>query len=291
LHCALEFGFRNRRILRQDLLIGPVFDAVARQLLPIAGPITAKPAIAVIEELRPRAGGWRFDGLVSGWLLHDINDRWRSLTLSALCWRNCGRLYEGLRFGERFRRPVADAPRLKRALGGPSGRIFLNAAREIAGILEELVQRKAEREQPLDLGGRKRARQALAPQRRDFGVAALERGVEKLKRWRSAPAGEFIRASEQKLASLAAETRKRRRQTLSDGAGKRLGGRADEDHEIVPKSQERARERRRVYITGEGDHALAPRLGREVVERADRAAEIVLPAPDAVQIRALRTGA
>jgi hypothetical protein len=33
----------------------------------------------------------------------------------------------------------ADAPSLKRALGGPSGRIFLNAAREIAGILEELV--------------------------------------------------------------------------------------------------------------------------------------------------------
>jgi hypothetical protein len=42
----------------------------------------------------------------------------------------------------------ADAPSLKRALGGPSGRIFLNAAREIAGILEELVQREAEREQP-----------------------------------------------------------------------------------------------------------------------------------------------
>ena len=88
----LEFGFRNRRILRQDLLIGPVFDAVARQLLPIARPITAKPAIAIIEELRPPAGGGRFDGLVSGWLLHDLNDRWRSLTLSALCWRNCGQL-------------------------------------------------------------------------------------------------------------------------------------------------------------------------------------------------------
>ena len=40
----------------------------------------------------------------------------------------------------------ADAPSLKRALGGPSGRIFLNAAREIAGILEELVQREAERD-------------------------------------------------------------------------------------------------------------------------------------------------
>ena len=73
--------------------------------------------------------------------------------------------------------------------------------------------------------------------------------------------------------------------------GRRLGGRADEDHEIVPESQQRARERRRVYITGEEDHALAPRLGRELVERADRAAEIVLPAPDAVQIGALREGA
>ena len=69
LHRALKFRFRNRRILRQDLLIRPVFDAVARQLLPIARPIAAEPAVAVIDELRPRAGGWRFDGidgLISG---------------------------------------------------------------------------------------------------------------------------------------------------------------------------------------------------------------------------------
>src|SRR5271168_3994283 len=169
-----------------------------------------------------------------------------------------------------FGRPVAE---IERALGGPCSRIFLDAAREIAGVPEELVEREAEREQPLDLGGRKRARQAFASQRRDFGVAGLERSVERLERWRSVPVGEFIRAAEQELASLAAETRKRRGKTLSDGAGKRLGGRADEDHEIVPESQQRARERRRVYITGEEDHALAPRLGRELVERADRAAE------------------
>src|SRR6202041_935107 len=125
----------------------------------------------------------------------------------------------------------------------------------------------------------------------DFGVAGLERGVERLERWRSVPVGEFVRAAEQELASLAAETRKRGGNTLSDSAGKRLGGRANEDHEIVPESQQRARKRRRVYITGEEDHALAPRLGREFVERADCTAEIVLPAPDAVQIGALREGA
>src|SRR5262249_22276555 len=33
-HRALKFGFRDGRVLRQDLLIGPVLDAVARQLLP-----------------------------------------------------------------------------------------------------------------------------------------------------------------------------------------------------------------------------------------------------------------
>ena len=93
LHRALKFRFRNRRILRQDLLIRPVFDAVARQLLPIAGPIAAEPAVAVIEELRPRAGGWRFDridGVVCGWLLHNINDGWRPLTQSPISCRNCG---------------------------------------------------------------------------------------------------------------------------------------------------------------------------------------------------------
>ena len=62
LHRALELGFGDRRILRENLLIGPVFDALARQLLPIARPIGAEPAVAVIEELRPRAGGWLSTG-------------------------------------------------------------------------------------------------------------------------------------------------------------------------------------------------------------------------------------
>ena len=83
LHRPLEFGFRNRRILRQDLLVGSVVDAFAGQLLPIARPIAAEPAIAVIDELRPRMGDWRFDGIdgpISGYLLHDINEGWRPLT-------------------------------------------------------------------------------------------------------------------------------------------------------------------------------------------------------------------
>src|ERR1700690_1980024 len=67
LHGALEFCFRNCRVLRQDLLIRSVFDTVARQLLPIARPVAAEPAIAVIDELGPHAG-WPFsgvDGLIS----------------------------------------------------------------------------------------------------------------------------------------------------------------------------------------------------------------------------------
>ena len=83
LHRALELGFRNRRILRQDLLIGSVVDALARQLLPIARPIAAEPAIAVVDEQRPRAGGRpfnRFDGLISECLLHDINEGSRPYT-------------------------------------------------------------------------------------------------------------------------------------------------------------------------------------------------------------------
>ena len=63
LHRALEFGFRNCRVLRQDLLIRSVFDAVAGQLLPIARPIAAEPAIAVIDELGPHAGCGRFSGI------------------------------------------------------------------------------------------------------------------------------------------------------------------------------------------------------------------------------------
>jgi hypothetical protein len=60
--------------LRQDLLIGSIFNALARQFLPIARPIAAEPAIAVIDELGPHAR-WPFsgiDGLISEYLLHDI---------------------------------------------------------------------------------------------------------------------------------------------------------------------------------------------------------------------------
>ena len=73
LHRALELGFANLRILLEDLLIGPVFDTLARQLSPIARPVAAEPAIAVIEEPRPRAQGSRFEGirgLILGRLLH-----------------------------------------------------------------------------------------------------------------------------------------------------------------------------------------------------------------------------
>src|SRR5271154_7020181 len=55
LHRAPEFGFRDGRILRCDLLIGPVFDPVACQLLPMARPVAAEPAVAVIDELRARS--------------------------------------------------------------------------------------------------------------------------------------------------------------------------------------------------------------------------------------------
>jgi hypothetical protein len=78
LHRALEFCFRNCRVLRQDLLIRSVFDAVAGQLLPIARPIAAEPAIAVIDELGPRFDGWPFSGFDGGafpeYLLHDVNE-------------------------------------------------------------------------------------------------------------------------------------------------------------------------------------------------------------------------
>ena len=83
LHRALEFGFRNCRILGANLLIRPIVDAVAGQLFPIARPIGAEPAIAVIDEQWPSCGWGRFggiDGLGFGWLVHDINGGWRSLT-------------------------------------------------------------------------------------------------------------------------------------------------------------------------------------------------------------------
>ena len=73
LHRALKFGLRDVGILRRDLLVWPVFDAVAGELLPVARPIDAKPAIAVIDQQRPLTGGRLFSGgcwLISGCFLH-----------------------------------------------------------------------------------------------------------------------------------------------------------------------------------------------------------------------------
>ena len=60
LHRALKLGLRDLGILRRDLLVRPVFDAVAGELLPIARPINAEAAIAVIDQQRPRTGGRLF---------------------------------------------------------------------------------------------------------------------------------------------------------------------------------------------------------------------------------------
>src|SRR6476646_5344237 len=73
LHRALKFGLRDLGILRRDLLVWPVFDAVAGELLPIARPIDAEPTIAVIDQQRPPTGGRLFGGvcwLISGCFLH-----------------------------------------------------------------------------------------------------------------------------------------------------------------------------------------------------------------------------
>src|SRR5208283_710658 len=80
LHRPPELGFRYGGILRHDLLIGPVFDLIAGQLLPVAGPIGAEPTIPVIDEPRARAQGWRVSGVgrrIFGVLWHDIRDDWR----------------------------------------------------------------------------------------------------------------------------------------------------------------------------------------------------------------------
>src|ERR1700683_22139 len=56
LHRALEVGEWNLRMLRCYLLIRPVADAVARQRVPIARPVAAEGAIAVIDQQRPLTG-------------------------------------------------------------------------------------------------------------------------------------------------------------------------------------------------------------------------------------------
>ena len=107
----------------------------------------------------------------------------------------------------------ADAP-VSSARGGASGRIFLDAAREIAGILEELVQREAERDSRRPRRSKAGASGLRAATPR-FPTSQTLSAAERLKRRRSAPAGEFIRAPSE-LASLAAETRKPRGKTLSN---------------------------------------------------------------------------
>ena len=76
LHRALKIGERDRGILRRHFLIRPVIDAVARELLPVARPVAAEPAIAVIDQQWPGTDSWRFSsvgGRISGCLLHDFN--------------------------------------------------------------------------------------------------------------------------------------------------------------------------------------------------------------------------
>ena len=86
LHRALKFGLRDRRDIAPRLPDMVRSRRVARQFLPIVRPIAAEPTIAIVEELWTRV--WRLalnriGGLVSRWVLHDVNEGWRKLTLSA----------------------------------------------------------------------------------------------------------------------------------------------------------------------------------------------------------------
>jgi len=62
--------------LRCNFLIRSVGDTLARELLPIARPVAAEPAIAVVDQKRARAGcRWvrGCGGLIRGCLLHNFN--------------------------------------------------------------------------------------------------------------------------------------------------------------------------------------------------------------------------
>ena len=77
LHRALKFGRRDPGILRRYVLISPVLDAVTRELLPVARPVAAKSAIAVIDQHWPRRLGRSINGIggpISGCFLHDTSN-------------------------------------------------------------------------------------------------------------------------------------------------------------------------------------------------------------------------
>ena len=80
LHRALEFGVRRSSDIAPPLPDTAGIRRVAGEFLPVARPIAAEPAIAVIDQQRPRSGGGRFDGLgglISGCVWHDIDRDWR----------------------------------------------------------------------------------------------------------------------------------------------------------------------------------------------------------------------
>src|SRR5262245_25705490 len=73
LHRALKLGFGDVGAVGRDFLVRPVFDGVAGELLPIARPVAAEPAIAVIDQDRAWTRSRRLCRkcwLVCGCLLH-----------------------------------------------------------------------------------------------------------------------------------------------------------------------------------------------------------------------------
>ena len=110
---------------------------------------------------------------------------------------------------------------------------------EIAGILEELVQREAEAR----TAARPRRSKAGAsgPSRRNAAISesqTLSAASKGSSDGGALPAGEFIRASEQELASLAAETRASggaRRSATASGSGS-AAARMRDHEEIVSES-------------------------------------------------------
>src|SRR6516164_8087886 len=89
LHRALKVGERYRRIPGRHLLVGTVRDTLARELLPVARPVAAEAAIAVVDQHRPGRAAGRISNAalrISGCRCHESHSNGNRSVATAGSW-------------------------------------------------------------------------------------------------------------------------------------------------------------------------------------------------------------
>ena len=133
-------------------------------------------------------------------------------------------------------------------------------------MLTQLIEAKAEDEQPFHLPAHQAVGDTLPAQHRDLAGVIIERSFERIQRRRRGSRGERTCGRDVIIAAGPRDALQRSFEPLRQRLGNRLGGCASDDHQIVAQPGQSPRQRPEMGLRNETNQALAFGFGDDILE-------------------------